>query len=56
MIPQIIYICLTMIALGKEFAKHGQPKTGNYDGWSSIIAVIVISLVLYWGGFYDVFF
>ena len=53
MIPQLIYLGLTMIGLGMIISKHGQPKEGNHNAWSSIIASIVIGYVLYLGGFFN---
>ena len=50
--PQLIYIALLMIGIGIDTAKHGEPKTGNHNCTSSIIAAILTIALLYWGGFF----
>jgi len=55
MIPQLIYLSLVLIGLGAEIARHGEAKKGKYNGWTSLIATLIILTVLYYGGFFDVF-
>lgn len=55
MIAQLIYVALTLMSLGMNFAKHGEQKTGKHDGWSSFVSTAIIYAILYWGGFFDVF-
>jgi len=52
MIPQLIIIMLGMIGLGMNVAKHGEPKDSKYNGWSHLIATLIIWTVLYYGGFW----
>jgi hypothetical protein len=56
MIPQIVMICLVFLGLGMAMAKHGQPRTGNENFFVTLISAVISHAVLYWGGFYDVFF
>lgn len=55
MIPQIIYIVLTLISLGMNFAKHGEPKKENYNGWLSLTSFLLVYFLLYKGGFFNGF-
>jgi len=43
---------LGMIEIGMNIAKHGEPKDGKYNGWSSFIAIIISWTILYYGGFW----
>ncbi len=52
MIPQLIYLAITVLSLGITMGKHGEPKLGKHDGWSHVIAVILMQLLLIWGGWY----
>lgn len=50
---QIIYLLLITSSLGMTFAKHGEPKTGKENGWTSLIAAGIIIFILYKGGFFN---
>lgn len=52
-IPQLIYIGLTLMGIGSIISKHGQPRIGRYNVWSSLISTSVILLLLYAGGFFS---
>jgi len=52
-IPQYIYAGLSIIGLMAESYKHGKLKTGKHDVWTSIIATVIISALLFWGGFFS---
>lgn len=54
MIPQLIYIALILIGLGIAFAEHGQPKKGKHNAWITVIATIIVLILLFKGGFFDV--
>lgn len=51
--PQIIYLLLTFLSLGYSIAKHGEPKTGQNNCITDLIATIIIFSLLYWGGFFS---
>lgn len=50
--PQMIWISIVLISVGMEIAKHGEPKEGDHDAWSTIIAAVLLAALLYWGGFF----
>ena len=50
--PQIVWIALTAMGLGCTAVKHGQPKEGNENFWTSLIANGIVALLLYYGGFF----
>jgi hypothetical protein len=56
MLPQFVMVCLVFIGLGMAIAKHGDPKTGNENFFVTLISTAIGHAILYWGGFYDVFF
>lgn len=51
--PQLIYLALTFLGLGRSISKHGEVKTSKENAWASIIAACLIVGVLYWGGFFS---
>jgi succinate dehydrogenase/fumarate reductase cytochrome b subunit len=51
-IPQIIILSLYILSLGIHLAKHGTKRTGTYSFWGSLVTVIVLFALLYWGGFF----
>jgi len=55
MIPQIIILSLTFISLLLAAYYHGKPRP-NYNFWSIFIGVIIQLFLLWWGGFFKVFF
>ena len=56
MAPQILMLVLAFIGLLINANKHGKPKTGNDNFWIHSISVILTLSILYWGGFFDIFF
>ena len=52
-LPQIILIGLFAMSLGTSMADHGKPKTGKESFGSSLVAVILMLGLLYWGGFFN---
>ena len=56
MLPQIIYLSLTLISFGYACAKHNQEKKyKKHDAYSSLVASLIMIGLLWWGGFFDVF-
>ena len=56
MIPHILYIALTLIGLGMEIAKHGEiKKQSKHNAWTTLISSSIIWIILYFGGFFDIF-
>lgn len=51
--PQIVLIALWAIGFGLTCAKHGQPKTGNENAWTSVVAIAIVAGILWWGGFWS---
>lgn len=50
--PQIIWLVLAAAALLLEANRHGKPKEGKYNLWTSIAAVAISFGLLWWGGFF----
>ena len=53
MIPQLIIIILGILGLGMEIAKHGETRKKEYNGWIHLIAMLILWIVLYFGGFWE---
>ncbi len=53
MIPQLLYIMLCILGLGVHMANHGEERVKNYNGWTQLISIIIIWVLLYYGGFWD---
>ena len=54
MAPQIIVIVYLFLVLLIASHYHGKPRTGNYNLWGSFAFSIIVLLLLFWGGFFDV--
>ena len=52
-IPQIIFIVLSLLGLGIEMEKHGQPKTGYHNFFIIFFVTVLQYIILYWGGFFS---
>lgn len=51
--PQIIWLCLTLMALGISAALHGQNKrVEKYNFFAAFIGAVITAAFLYWGGFF----
>lgn len=50
--PQYLYLALMCIGVGMTCAKHGQPKSGEHDGWVTIISAGITVAILWAGGFF----
>jgi len=55
MIPQIIFILLVGLNIGATMFMHGKPRS-NYNFWATSINLLLITSLLYWGGFFNCFF
>jgi len=55
MIPQIIYLSLIIFGLFHAIYKYGDLRD-VVNFWTSVFAVFVAFGLLYWGGFFNVFF
>ena len=51
-IPQMIYLFLTFLALGISMAKHGEIKTEKENFFTTLLVIILLNGLMYWGGFY----
>ena len=56
MVPQIVYLLLLALGLGITMEQHGKPKTGKHNFWVSLIAAALSFAIVWWGGFFNVFF
>lgn len=54
MAPQIILISMYALGLGVTIARHGKPRE-PHDAWVALFGLVVQFLLLWWGGFFDVF-
>ena len=50
---QALYVLLMLSSLLLSAHDHGKPKEGNHNFWYSLIALIITTSLLYWGGFFD---
>lgn len=51
-VPQIIIIVLYASSLGMTLAKNGQPKEGEHNFITALIACCIVMGLLWWGGFF----
>jgi len=59
MAPQIIILCFFFFNFLIAFKKHGELKpelSQKYNIWLTIVDSIITISLLYWGGFFNVFF
>lgn len=56
MIPQLIYLSLIFIGLLLNAHMHNKPRKGEYSFWMSFLNAVINLSLLYFGGFFDVFF
>jgi hypothetical protein len=56
MIPQILVIVLFVMSLSINLVKNGEQRHDKYSvGWT-FVGTLIMSGLLYWGGFFNVFF
>ena len=41
-----------ILVVGISLAEHGTPKKGTNNAWSAIIMLIILSTLLYFGGWF----
>lgn len=46
-LPQLLYLALSLMGLGITMAKHGQPQTGKHSFWISLTAAALMWSLLY---------
>lgn len=56
MTAQIIVIGINILTAGIYLARHGEPRNEEYNFWLYMLGSVISNALLYWGGFYDVFF
>ena len=54
MMPQLTMLGLLFLGLGINLAKHGEPKSEDYNFVLSLITTGISITILYYGGFWDV--
>lgn len=52
-IGMIIYLALNLFSLGIAMEQHGKPKTGTHNFFTTLIALALCLLLLYWGGAFN---
>ena len=55
MIATIILLSLELISLGIYLAKHGEPRTDEYNFWYKLISFIIVIVLLYFAGVFNNF-
>jgi hypothetical protein len=55
-LPQIIYILLFFVSLVVIGFRHGKEKKGEYNMIEDLIALAIQVGLMFWGGFFSVFF
>lgn len=56
MLPQIILLTLAILSLFLSIKKHGTIDPKPRDATNTLIGWLIQIALLYWGGFFDVFF
>jgi hypothetical protein len=50
--PQIVYLALTCISIGVSCARHGKPREGKENAFTTITAAAIACWLMYEGGFF----
>lgn len=50
-VPQGIYLGLCLLSVIRGVVKHGEPD-GTVNAYSSLVSVIGVVALLWWGGFF----
>ena len=53
MIPQLVFLGLSILGLGIHLAKHGDPIDNKYNFFAKGIVMGITWYILYLGGFFD---
>lgn len=51
-IPQLIMLVLSSGTIFFELARHGHERTVKHNVFTTLLAVALQQLILWWGGFY----
>ena len=51
--PQIVFTVLYGLTIGMDLVKHGEPKTGEHNIWTTLISVGLSATLLAFGGFWS---
>lgn len=51
--PKLLMILYLMLGLCIEISQHGKPKEGIYNVQHYVIGATIITLILWWGGFWN---
>jgi hypothetical protein len=54
-LPQITYLMIVFLNLLLSAHLHDKPRS-NENFWITLIANVILSLLIYSGGFFDIFF
>lgn len=54
MIPQLIIIVLFAMGLAVNISRHGEQEDQKYNGWAHLFYLIINTIILYYGGFWNV--
>ena len=52
MLPSLILLGMFTLSLGISIANHGKPRS-NESAVSTLIAIAIWLVILYWGGFFN---
>lgn len=50
--PQLVYLGMVFLSMGMALGKHGEPMTGKYNFFTTVISGILQILILKAGGFF----
>ena len=51
--PIIILLVLQVLSVGINMAKHGEPKTGKYNFFTSLISMAIVWTLFYYAGIFE---
>lgn len=54
--PPLVLLLLQAMSLGMALMQHGSERRGHHNAWHDIIAVLGLSWILWWGGFFEPLF
>ena len=52
-IAGIIMVAFATVGLGVDIARHGQAKTGEYNGFTTFVAYILLMVLYYCAGVFS---
>lgn len=51
--PEWIYVGINILGLLISVSEHGKPQSGTKNAVPSVIALLIVLPLLYWGGFFS---